>query len=234
MKFAVASEHRDYFQKNKYIEFEGLLNAEQLMLLKEGIDAAIGKHLHLPVAKLNRLTSERKFMAGRDPWRLDDHVKKIVTSSQLADIASELIEKKPLRLGYVQYYPKTPSHDNVITKTAYDGLLAKESSLEDVSCLQGVLCGLMISLSDGPIDAENNTSVFPSKAGNGIFIQPSHIINFTELRKKNDQEFLLIVYSEKNAVYIMREGDPQVHALKMLGYVFGDKLSDKLNPILCR
>lgn len=233
MKFAVASEHRDYFQKNQYIEFEGLLNADQVSLLRQGVDAALAKHLHLPVTKLNRLTAEKKFNAGRDLWRLDDHVKKWVTSGQLADIAAELIEKKPLRLGYDQYFPVTPVHENIIRETTYDQLLGKTASLEEISCLQGVLCGLIICLTDGTLEGVN-TSVFPNKAGNGIYFQPSHLINFNELRKRAGQDFMLIVYSEKNAVYIMREGDPQVHALKRLGYVFGDKLSDKLNPILCR
>ncbi|QLH36192.1 MAG: hypothetical protein HWD61_08680 [Parachlamydiaceae bacterium] len=45
---------------------------------------------------------------------------------------------------------------------------------------------------------------------------------------------MLLAFADFRTVYILNENDPHTHTLKHLGYVFGDKLSDKLNPIVYR
>jgi hypothetical protein len=242
MKFAVANEHREYFQQNKVIEFEGLLTSEQLNQLNVGIDAALSKRLAEPLHKIHTLSADKLFLAGRDLWRDNNAVKKLVTNSLLGQIAAELMQEDPIRLGYDQYLP-VPSAMSHLHKSGdkYQVLLGKTSSLEEVSCLQGVRCGLILCLKDAkekpPLpqaEGEQPPQIFPMIAGNGSYFTPEYNIPFKALLEHPGQSFLLITYTQQTTVYVMREGDPNVHELKKRGYVFGDKLTDKLNPIVHR
>jgi len=49
-----------------------------------------------------------------------------------------------------------------------------------------------------------------------------------------EQRYLMLVYTHPTAIYYLEEKDPKTHHLKSLGYVFGDRLNDKLNPIVYR
>ena len=151
MKFAVANEHKDFFLKNQAIEFEGLLTPVQITQLKESIASSLSKRLRIVTGKIEKVTPEKLFISGRDLWRDSDEIKKVTTNIHLAEIASELIQKKPLRLGYDQYLP-VPIKSSLPHKLdgVFDTLLTKAPNLEEISCLQGVLCGLIICLEDFP------------------------------------------------------------------------------------
>ena len=48
MHFAVDGRHRDFFRKQRWIEFEGLLSLPQLDLMLKEIDAVLAARLKLP------------------------------------------------------------------------------------------------------------------------------------------------------------------------------------------
>lgn len=75
MRFTTSFEHRDFFSKNGYIEFEQLISLDECALL-------------------------RSKTADLDLWRQDPLVKKISLRSQYGEIASELSHKKILRIGF--------------------------------------------------------------------------------------------------------------------------------------
>lgn len=77
MRFSTSFEQRDFFSKNGYIEFEGLISLDDCALIKEQA-------------------------AGRDVWRSSGLLKKISLSPQLAEIAAVLSHKKSLRIAYDQ------------------------------------------------------------------------------------------------------------------------------------
>lgn len=242
MKYAVASEHRDFFQKNGAIEFEGLFSQEQLDRLDSSINQVLQARLKIDASKLEKESSEKQFYAGRDLWRDSPTLKKIITHSMVAEIASELIQYKPLRLGYDQYFPSVQRIGKFSTGEphAYAKLIDKEKSLNDISSLQGILCGLMICTKSFKIsepsvsDEASPVNIFALKAGNAVFIAPDKVIDFRKLQSQLSNNYLLVVYTSPATLYVLREEDSHTHALKRLGYVFGDKLSDKLNPIIYR
>lgn len=242
MKYAIASEHRDFFQKNGAIEFDELFNEEQLSQLMASIPQTLQARLKVSPDKFEKISTEKQFYAGRDLWRDSPVLKKLITHNRLAEIASELVQYKPLRLGYDQYYPPVPSSKIMMAeeRQGYSDLMGKEISLNEISSLQGILCGLMICLegnntTEPAADPEAmQVNIFASKAGNGVFLAPDKRIDFGKLRTLPSQRYLLVVYTSPTTIYILREDDPHTHALKRLGYVFGDKLSDKLNPIIYR
>ena len=236
MKFATASEHRDFFQKQGAIEFEGLISSEQLKQLNKEINSTLSAHLKIAPSDLKKQTSQTLFMNGRDLWRDQPNLKKIVWQKIFSEIAAELIEAKPLRLGFDQYFP-SPSRfglsDN--ESRSYDDLLNKKLPLIDISSLQGVLCGLMLCTFAPVAEAEAIPGdIFSTTAGNGVFFAPETPLAFDRMRNLMGNNYLMLVYVQQTTVYVPGQEDPQTHALKKLGYTYGDKLNDKLNPIIYR
>lgn len=233
MKSSVESEHRQYFRKNHRIEFDGLLTPSQVEEINGGLAEALASRLHVKAPRAFFETAEQTFNAGRDLWRHNDVLKKYATSSRLAEIASELIEYKPLRLAYDQFYPSL--HSNVplqLSSTPYRDLIRQPRSLKEISCVQGILGGLILCL-DGDTES-TTTALFPAKAGSGVFFSAEAVLDFNELFQEKPHRYWMIVYTHPTSIYLLEEADPQTHELKRAGYVFGDKLSDKLNPIVYR
>ncbi|WP_068469058.1 hypothetical protein [Candidatus Protochlamydia phocaeensis] len=242
MKFAIAKEHKNFFQKQGMIEFEGFISSDQLALFNQAIDQALESRMDIPAERLRLQSSENLFLQGRDLWRANESLRKLVCQPRLAEIASELIEKKPLRLGYDQLFPAryqekfSPSPQ----QRTYAQFLAQTTNLETISSLQGVACGLMLCLgAAGNTVRESEPAlegldIFPSSPGQAIFFQPQAMANLEFLYAHPGHRFYLIVYAQASAYYQLQPQDPHTHALKHLGYVFNDKLNDKLNPIVYR
>lgn len=239
MKFATAKEHRVFFQKQGWIEFEGLLSNEQLTLANQAIDQILTERLKTTPDQLNLVSSEDLFVKGHDLWRSHAVLRKLATHVRFAEIAAELTEKKSLRLGYDQLFVvQHPFQISQQEPPLYSDFLSKTLSLEAVSCLSEVECGLLFALG-GQEDSISETKaegidVFPHKAGQAIFIHPHLPIQWKNLYAHVNQRFYLIVYSALSARYQLQVQDPHTHDLKRLGYVFNDKLNDKLHPIVYR
>lgn len=227
MRFASASEHRDFFRKQHLIEFEDLLSEAQLKLLLAAIDSTLASRLKTYSKKAMQLSAMDLFMAGRDLWRSSEAIKRVVLAKQLAEMVFDLMEIKPLRLGYDQLIAVNSLEDQSLV-----GLEPK--SLQAMSCLQGVLCGIMLCLSSSANSDSPQTSLFPNKAGNAVFFSAEVEIDFKLLNQHLGQRYLLIAYTQPTALYVSNPCDPNVHSLKSLGYNFGDKLTDKLHPIVYR
>jgi hypothetical protein len=223
-KFALAREHHLHFEKQQFIELEGILPLEQLQLLKSSSDET----LELSQKRHPFSAVKNIFEKGRDLWRKCPAVKKVALNKQLAEIAAELTGEKFIRLGYDQFL----SAEALQTTSFYLSKPEDVQTLEMISCIQGVVCGMLICLSSHA--SETTTSIFSTKAGNITYFLPQVNINFAELLKRETQEFLLFVYTGKTSLYTHNEEDPNLHAFKQLGYVFGDRLNDHLNPVLYR
>jgi len=106
-------------------------------------------------------------------------------------------------------------------------------TLEDMSCIQGVLCGAIFCLSQ-PAEQEElpASTLFSTKVGNGVYFSPQMQIPFNELIDREGYTYLMVVYTKASAVYYFQEKDPHVHDFKHWGYNFGDRLSDRLNPLV--
>lgn len=236
MKFALAKEHRDFFNKHQIIEFDGLLSTEQLHDLVTGINATLANHLKIPVSELENQDPQQLFLSGRDLWRSSSILKKISTHRYFGEIASELIFQKPLRLGYDQFLPSPSPLSNKVDIGPYSTYLKRSATIEEVSCLQGILCGLMLCIkgNDSSESDPETSDVFSKKAGNGIFFSNKAVINFENLFKHINQQYLMIIYTAGTSVYVHCDKDPLSFSLRDLGYSFGDKLQDKRNPIVYR
>lgn len=237
MKFSIASDHREFFQVNKAIEFEGILTQDQLEQLINAVELVLSARLNISSKEISNKDPYRLFTVGRDLWRSNESIRKIVTNPHLTEIASELFGKKMMRLGYDQFLPSQVKQfliepDEMHT---YSNLLQKKTSLKDISALQGVIGGMMICLRSDTFqnhetDAAQAITIFPLQSGNIVFFSADALMDFSQLTQTAATSYLMIVFVQTNSVYIMQQSDPLLHHFKQLGYNFGDKLLDRINP----
>lgn len=234
MKFAVAKEHRDFFRKHNRIEFEGLLPVEQRDKLL-GAKATIISERLAAAGKAKTLPVDAVFKVGYDLWRGNADAKKIILQKSFAEIASELIELKPLRIAYDQLLPPLSS-PSLAGSEDYREWLSSASTLNEISSVQGILCGLMLCLSqpqDAAVAAPSEVpSIFATKAGNGVFFSPDAPLNFNELVNRQGYTYLMVVYTKSVSVYLKIDSDPHTNEFRRLGYNFGDRLSDRFHPLV--
>ena len=162
---------------------------------------------------------------SRDLFRKDPEIKKIILRHKLAEIASNLTKTKPLRFGYDHLFK---SGDLPLFK---EGL-----TLDEMSSIQGVVCGFILSITDEPNPLmETGISpipLLPHKKGAGIFFSKDSPISFKKMFELPNQTHILIVYVKQNAVYQETPNDPMPNFLKTLGYGYGDKLLNDTHPIV--
>lgn len=226
MKYSITKEHRDYFQKNQFVEFAEFLTARQCEQLNQAIDQVLAQRLSLSGREVKKQLAEKLFFAGHDLWRADPGIRKIVLQPSFAKIACQLTEQKELRIGYDQLLNSTSPSD-----TPYPQLLQGSHSLEQISSIQPILCGLLICL-ESNLQESSLLSFVPVVPGHAIFIGPKVIFDFKRLLEKGERRYLLIVYASRNAIYQPASGDLHAHFLKNLELPIGANLSDKLNPIV--
>lgn len=239
MKFAIASEHRDFFSKNGYIEFADVLSSDQVARLNNDIQQALVNRLKLlNHSSLERCSAAQLFAEGRDVWRAMPAIKRIVLNPSLAEIAWEFCQARPLRIGYDQLLPaqngrKIPLGD----ATPYRQMLGSTDTLLNLSSIQGLVSGLLICLKGAPATEADGQDlepkgIFPTVAGHGIYLAADLPVDFSTLDK--DCEYLLITYATQKSVYIHNQNDPLGTNFRQWGYTLSDALTDKLNPIVLR
>ncbi len=158
---------------------------------------------------------------ARDLWRSQESIKQLVFQRTCARIVAELTRSSIVRIGFDQ------SLCGGLPSTFVD----TTCSLSDLSCVQPILCGLMIRLTEGdPPPKTTAFCPFPEKRSSLIFFSPKTLITLAPLSRLVGQKFLLIAYIGKQSMYVAREKDPFVHTIKSLGYAFGDHLSTLTHP----
>lgn len=212
MRFALAAEHREYFKKNRFIEFDALLSEGEAAMLDKHAEAAAAKRLKAEPDKLNRKSPSELYAAGRDLWRDDPAIKKISLNSRFAEIAAALFNKKSLRIAYDQYL-RFPSP------------FAHPVTLQGISSFQYIASGVIIRLREG----SPQEGPLPKQVGSGLFLHPEYpfSLNFSDA-----SAFFIIVYCGDKTVYAPEKNDPNVHLLKKEGYVFGDLLRSQTHPLI--
>lgn len=231
-KFAIDPEHRRFFQSQQAIEFHGLVDAAQL---SAAVDNALCKRLECSPEDLARTPSEKIFLAGRDLWRDNEALRKIVLSPSLAETAVNLTDQHGLRIGYSMLLP-IPSQAKISGSGsgAYSSFLVQKCSLQERSCFQGVVCGLILCLNELPGQPAAEQILLPHKKGNGVFIGPQLTLPLSQIYDRPGQRYLLITYVQSQATYINQPLDPHVYfAKQQLGYAFNETLRQKHHPIVC-
>lgn len=237
MKFGLAKEHLDFFYKHHYIEFENLLSKKDAAILKQEVTNTLAKRLNTQEEKLKHHSLESLYLSGFDTWRDSTAIKRILFRSYLAEVAANLVKKKPLRIGFDQVFYSPSTEYSMLD---IPPCLEKPTSLSFSSCLQGVACGLLLHLTTSL--SEERSSVFkkdlqpvlpiPKKEGSGIFFSPDMPFSIESLTTTPKNIHVLIAYSLETTVYRHCDNHLHTHAYKKIGYVFGDRLKNSTHPLL--
>ena len=234
MKFAADDVHRDFFQKNKAIEFENVFSEEEVLLLKNEIAASLSRRLSAAKEKIQGENVQKIFEVGRDLWRDSPSIRKLTLNRRLGELAFQLVGERPIRIGYDQYFPSMGKASKLI-KGRYETFLQTPSSLKECSSLQGIACGLLIALKNRQDASDPNEKfIFPSRQGNAVFLHPEAVIPWPKLLENKEKEYYLIVYASRTSIYVLNVKDPQSRFLMHEGYAAGDRLNDLKNPIIFR
>ena len=232
MKLALEGQQQEHYRRHGALEVEGLVTQRQVQELNSAIATALSRRLALAADAVEQQPEAALFMAGRDLWRDSEAMRKFICSPRLAHIAHELTNAKALRVGCDQLFECTTQASLVAREDPqFSKLLEKPRALDEVLCVQGIVTGILIRLSpaEGP-----SLPHIPQQSGNVVFLSPQVLFNIESLYRNKGQRFLLIVYAEERAQYVLRDIDPHTHALKKIGYGFGDRLNQQNNPLVFR
>jgi len=244
MHHALAKEHRDFFQKHGWIEFDELISGEQLVIMKQSLEEALSNRVGLAPAQLLSADGDLLFTHSRDLWRSNENLRKVIFSQKLGSIASELVEKRPLRLAFDFYIP--PNHLNVYpsnTHSSFTNFMLASSTLQEMSCIEGTLCALLLCLthtpttpspSSPPNDPLETPDLFSKSVRGGVFFHASTQFDRRLMTLHPHSSYYLIVYAQQFSSYVERPGDPHGSFLKKQGFVYNDRLNDRFNPIIFR
>lgn len=224
MRFALTSDHKEFFIKNGFIEFEDLLDAQAVAQLQQAIQATLCSRLKITSSSLLEQSPKTVFEAGFDLWRDNAVIKKILFKSTLSDIAGQLFQLPLLRIAFDQYLD---------TSSGSEGWLNTPLSMNELSCAHPLAGALFILLST-PFSTEEPVCPIASKAGNGIFVSADKAIAWKEIFSRKGLEVVILAYGAKKTFYRLTQNDSHTHVWKRLGYVFGDLLKDNLHPIVFR
>lgn len=218
MRFKVAGVHREFFEKNGYIEFESVLKLEDLSLLTSHTDEVLQKRI---ANQIEFRSPEELYRSGRDVWRSDATLRKQIFSHSLAHLAADLFKKPTLHIAFDQLL-------RTGQKPGFSNLLP--SSLQSISSIQPIAGAVLIHLSGPPLPSE----FVPSSPENVMFLSSDLVIPWELFFQLPHQSYLLIAYAPPKAIYVLEKKDPHTHALKKLGYAFGDRLQQAHHPIVFR
>ena len=156
-------------------------------------------------------------------------LEKIQIERSLGELAYQLTDKKPIRMGYDQFFPV------VDRPSKHTGFLQRPASLVDISSIQGIVCGLLVALDNSQETfEEDETNFFPRQSGNVVILHPEASIDWPDLFEKNKAAYYLSVYASRKSLYFWNRKDPLTSSLKQAGYFPGDRLTDGKNPIILR
>jgi hypothetical protein len=149
--------------------------------------------------------SLRGVKPGRDLFRSSDTVRKIVVGRNMGDLARNLVDCKELRVGF--------------DEIACAPFWFEGKTLAQCTSVRGLKVAFLIAL-DGDL------------SGSGIAFSPELAWHGQETELACPGPFLLIAYATPAANYVLEPNDPHTHALKHLGLVYGEPLSEKTHPLL--
>ncbi len=209
MKITLTSQQTTHFNKNGFLELEGLFSTLEATKYNIAIQEALDKR-----------KAKNPIVKGRDLWRESATLKSLVCGHKLSKLALQLTGKSPLVLACDQWFDPTFS-------------LAKPEKLNDLLSVQGILCIMLIQLQPGNFEMPESTSQlglspFPQGQGNVLLVKPSLLINWPSISTQIG--IYAVAYSAAASIYVHNPKDPAGENLKLLGYGYGDRLTNETNP----
>ncbi len=222
MRFSIPPSYADFFSTRHIIELEEILLDAQADLLCTKGEAHLLESLHQK--PLHLASNLELWKAGKDLWKHDPEVKKILFQLKLGEIANNLFKTRPIRLVLMQ---------TLFTENKEDSVFAKDLTLNEICSATPLLGGVFLCLDSSEVhEKEPLPNLLHQQKGRAVFFSADYPIPFKELFKQKKARYLLLALAPHNARYKLEANDIHTHALKKEGYVFGDSLREETAPYL--
>lgn len=199
MPFSVSTEHIQFFNQNSKIEFENLLNLDQLKILNQTFSSM-------------RFPTGHALISGFETWRDHPKIKNIVCRAAFAKLAAQLKNLNQIRYGFSQYLgPKCYSDE--------DSFLFRKSFIKEL------VCGVCFCLKE---EKEPQSPFFPEKAQSAIFFDIDEDF-FLKFPKTSGEYLFIFYADHKARFYIQEQYQEFEAYYKKLGYQHGDFLRDSMH-----
>ncbi len=226
MRFSLPDSYSEFFARHQILEIENLMTLQDAETLAIKSEELLLKALHQK--PLTLASNLELWKAGKDLWKEDSDIKKILFRLQLGEISHTLFKRRPIRLAYAQ---------TLFTGDKQDSLFSETELLQSISCITPLLGGVLLCL-DTPKNQSEEIELIPnlkalSKA-RAFFFSDTYPIPFAELFKHKGLKMLLIAFAPGKIRYKLEPKDLHTHELKKQGYAFGDSLKEEICPYLYR
>ena len=230
MRFEIAGEHISFFERYGYVEFESFFSLAEVTALRRDIEMLIEQRAirNGPCWETDGNVLGSTLPYTNDPWTLYGYdmaiastvVRKALCSPKIGRSAFAFVRKKPLRYAFDRLW-NAPSGIN--------------SPIEELSSVTPIMIGLIVALEDRQSGEEQHKPFeyrsLPSAAGSVAFISPKTMMTLPDTTAGR---YIVVGYASGVPIYRFQPQDRQTHALKQLGYVFGDRLKETTHPVVFR
>ncbi|NDD58803.1 MAG: hypothetical protein EBZ47_06080 [Chlamydiae bacterium] len=222
MKFLLAQEHIDHFNKFGSIEFTNIFSEKECQSLLHSAEELLNKRIN-PTNRnpVHLFSNENLFLNTKNLWKDGLPIKKLCIKKQLAELAHHLFRKKPIRLAYDHY---------IRTGTLQDCPFKEDSTIQEISSIRPTLGALFILLEPLPSSIEN--PAIPKQVGSMVFVANNVILPLVNLFSEKNLSMLMIAFTAGKPLYCLETKDPHTHSFKREGLVFGDTVGEDLCPTL--
>jgi len=225
MRFSLPDSYFEFFLRNQILEIENLMTLQDAETLSQKYEKLLLKHMHQK--PLSLASNPELWKAGKDLWKEDPEIKKILFRLQLGELCHILFKQRPIRLAYTQA---------LFTGDKQDSLFSETELLQNISSMGPLLGGVLLCL-DTPSEQEKVALVPDLKnlaKGRAFFFSGEYQIPFAELFKQKRLKMILLCFAPGKVRYKLEPKDPHTHELKKSGYGFGDSLPEEICPYLYR
>lgn len=152
----------------------------------------------------------------RDQWREEKTLKSFILKT-LGPIGLALTGKNQLRLGFSEW---------ILEKNRPQ----KAGLLKEMVSIQNLALGISIATHPNVPKKRSPLGILPIPTASTqiLFFKPTLILDWPHVAS----DFLLILFTLPNTVYIHNPKDPETTYLKELGYEYGDTLKNETHPLI--
>jgi hypothetical protein len=162
---------------------------------------------------------------------------KFATKRKFLDIVSQLAGINKIKIGFSQVFRTFDKTQND-SDEALPPLFYDYTSLDDVTCLQGLTIGCMVHLvseraisQDPLVDIDHGKGILhplPMHPKSITFFNTKMPFSLDPLPDFSHQLYLMIGYGRENLIYTDQPNDPHNHEWKKKGLTFGDPIPGQL------
>lgn len=213
MRPSLPPAYLDFFRSHHCLEIQNLVLPSHLEALESLTSDISGE------------SNGELWLDGKKKAQSNIDLLKILHKMALGEIAHQIFQKRPLRLGSAQF---------LLTKSYSDPLFKEPQTIEKINALTPILGGASICIRSSHKQSSEIPQLDLQTPGHIIFFNETYPLDFEKLLSQEHLTLLIVCFVPRYVRYKYTALDPIVHHLKKEGFAFGDLLPETICPYLYR